>query len=997
MKAAPATINNMNTKRYFLITAITIALIFGVFVSTAAAEGPTGSGEKIISLSNSGTEIANTVAYSPDGGSIAVGTTSGLFIFDAQTLDQKVFVPTGVWVRDVNYSPDGSTMAVALFDSTAGIWDAETGKVISTFADHEGWVRTAIFTPDGDQLVTIADDDTLRVWSVSDGELALTISGLTGARIFAISPDGQMIAVGLQDKTIKLIDFNNGNVIRILEGHRDWVRSLAFSPDGLTLASGAFDSDAILWDVPTGKMKYLLPDHQSSVLDVVFSPDGSTLASGSVDSTVMLWNVETGKLERTLVGHEDFVYGVDYSPDGNTIISGSQDNTVRVWDITDADVGNLPASATPSDCRICHHPAGLNAEPRVIQITCEACHANGATVNFCPLFPRDPKVTSAAISYLNSGIPVGLPIASQNLSVLINYPTNGEYLYSSYATRAPVLVTGQVNTPENAADVLVRLEVYSGDSQEPSVTIETHPSAEGRYVFKLMMNPPGALSANLKPLGVDCKECHEDFIKQGDIPNGMVHLKVSAINADNETATDERWLRMDTSTITPITVQVIDNDTEQPIVGVPVNASTILYEWRARYARQLTDANGFATLNVETLDQASTTYQLIVPDTAINGYYYSTIEPLTITFNNSDDPSTPHTIRVHVKKSKISGQINGLSSNESVDVFAIHIPDGSLTKTTSEGDLFEFNELPEGEYQLIVDPKRSREIGLKTTPVYVDISKNPEANVKLELTPIRGQVFQGQLSDEEGNNLPFGWVTTPLEEVILPDPTTGQFIGVIPDSSEKYITLSVPGYYSQRAALNAMDGTVTNYTFIEKTETKILDWGKGTIVLPSDSVYTSGPEGIHLTRGWIWGNNDNAELIKIQVANKWIEISSGKFAIQYLPPSQGYLYLSAGQAIIRENTLSETIIKTGEMVTFSSDQVSQPVAFNETANTVLRQSEVLQNPIVWESSLTARVQNWFIGIGIGSIQIITFVTYTVVIAVLVGFALRGLYWLWKKR
>ena len=64
---------------------------------------------------------------------------------------------------------------------------------------------------------------------------------------------------------------------------------MSFSPDGQTLASGSWDRTVRLWDVRTGDLIRTLTGHTSFVYSVSFSPEGQTLASGSSDGTVLLW------------------------------------------------------------------------------------------------------------------------------------------------------------------------------------------------------------------------------------------------------------------------------------------------------------------------------------------------------------------------------------------------------------------------------------------------------------------------------------------------------------------------------------------------------------------------------------------------------------------------------------------------------------------------------------------------------------------------------------
>ena len=108
---------------------------------------------------------------------------------------------------------------------------------------------------------------------------------------------------------------------------------MSYSPDGQTLASGSRDETVRLWEVASGQEKATLQGHTNWVTSVSFSPDGQTLASGSRDETVRLWEVASGQEKATLEGHTKWVTSVSFSPDGQTLASGSWDNTVRLWDV----------------------------------------------------------------------------------------------------------------------------------------------------------------------------------------------------------------------------------------------------------------------------------------------------------------------------------------------------------------------------------------------------------------------------------------------------------------------------------------------------------------------------------------------------------------------------------------------------------------------------------------------------------------------------------------
>ncbi|TDU73488.1 trypsin-like peptidase domain-containing protein [Streptomyces sp. KS 21] len=224
---------------------------------------------------------------------------------------------------------------------------------------HADPVLSVAFSPDGNTLATGSRDDTVRLWNVATGK---TPTPLTGHKYevtsVAFSPDGNTLATSSNDDTVRLWDVATGKTLKTLP-HGDPVYEVAFSPDGHTLATGSAEDIVRLWDVSTGKtIRTLQNGHDNLVLAVAFSPKGDTLATGNLDKTVQLWDVASGMLRTTLTGHNDAVLSVAFSPDGNTLATGSRDKTVRLWDIATGKVRTTLSGHTNVVNSVAFNPDG---------------------------------------------------------------------------------------------------------------------------------------------------------------------------------------------------------------------------------------------------------------------------------------------------------------------------------------------------------------------------------------------------------------------------------------------------------------------------------------------------------------------------------------------------------------------------------------------------------------------------------------------------------------
>jgi WD40 repeat protein len=73
------------------------------------------------------TEVVRSVAYSPDGKTLASLSPGAVKLWDVQTGKERAALPTKSAIC-VAFSPDGRTLASGSGDGTIRLWDLATGK-----------------------------------------------------------------------------------------------------------------------------------------------------------------------------------------------------------------------------------------------------------------------------------------------------------------------------------------------------------------------------------------------------------------------------------------------------------------------------------------------------------------------------------------------------------------------------------------------------------------------------------------------------------------------------------------------------------------------------------------------------------------------------------------------------------------------------------------------------------------------------------------------------
>ncbi len=262
----------------------------------------TGTREvRIFNASNGETEqiiegyFAASVAWSPDGKSLAIGSASD---YDPQGKPSPYavyVVNTSTWdlgftllghtdeVVGLEYSPDGSLLASSSHDGTVRIWDVSSGLVSSVIkiplgANYEAYDIS--WSGDGSQVAIQTPQD-IWLWDFNRGFVPWPWAYGQSGESSQLEWCRKSNLLAYKDYfEVILLDTSTGRKVRSLNPH-EGVRSLSWSPDCRYIASLGINT-LFVEDPYSGTL--LRPfdfDYNFSGRSVAWSPDGSRIAVSS--------------------------------------------------------------------------------------------------------------------------------------------------------------------------------------------------------------------------------------------------------------------------------------------------------------------------------------------------------------------------------------------------------------------------------------------------------------------------------------------------------------------------------------------------------------------------------------------------------------------------------------------------------------------------------------------------------------------------------------------
>ncbi len=290
----------------------------------------------------------NTARWSPDGKTIALGTTSGIFLYDSQTKDLIRFIDTHFNVLEMTFNPAGDEIIAGSPNGLVVAWDAASGNQIRGYTYKRPSVEiiadnlevTAIsFSSNGKNVAIGYKNGAINYFPADQDTALMSVVNYPSIEDLAISADNRFIYVSNGDRDIYIWDIQTGKKDTSLLSNPTPINNLSISNDRQLLLAGGVGSSVYLWNLSEPAQINSFPNPGNHIADFEFSADNRFVAIGLTTGVINVF--ETPSLEEhsitlvpllTFPAFNDPILGITFSPEEPLIASVNHQEGLKVWD-----------------------------------------------------------------------------------------------------------------------------------------------------------------------------------------------------------------------------------------------------------------------------------------------------------------------------------------------------------------------------------------------------------------------------------------------------------------------------------------------------------------------------------------------------------------------------------------------------------------------------------------------------------------------------------------
>eukprot|EP00039_Didymoeca_costata_P031356 m.34338 g.34338 ORF g.34338 m.34338 type:complete len:581 (+) comp8709_c0_seq1:112-1854(+) len=150
-------------------------------------------------------------------------------------------------VNSARFQSFSNLLVTAGGDHRVVLWDARTGFQNMIFQGHENACNHATFNAQGDKIASVDADGVVKLFEVRNGKCIASFSTLSTATYCSFDASGSVLAVACDDKSTRILDVTNLDLVNKLDGHYEAVQSVIFEAHGRYAVTGADDGGVRVW------------------------------------------------------------------------------------------------------------------------------------------------------------------------------------------------------------------------------------------------------------------------------------------------------------------------------------------------------------------------------------------------------------------------------------------------------------------------------------------------------------------------------------------------------------------------------------------------------------------------------------------------------------------------------------------------------------------------------------------------------------------------------
>lgn len=293
-----------------------------------------------------------TAALSHEGTHVVTGDGQFLRLWDAATGSFRSESPMSTeqvaFIGDLIFASD--------IDGDVTAFDIDTGTTAGYFPSPPTLVKThAAFSRDRLALFTSYETGVLY-WQLTfdtppgaGQSFALREGRLLGA--LAVSPGGELIAVGDDQGTVRLLDGYDLGVLGAVDAHRGGVDDIAVAPDGASVLSVGSENNVLRWNLIDGSVESYYDRPGGKLTAIAFSNDGALLAVGGRNGDVSILDDAAGETN-SLPSVAARVTSLHFSDDDSLLAIGTDAGGFFLWSAHDAALRHVGSTDTQAHTQI---------------------------------------------------------------------------------------------------------------------------------------------------------------------------------------------------------------------------------------------------------------------------------------------------------------------------------------------------------------------------------------------------------------------------------------------------------------------------------------------------------------------------------------------------------------------------------------------------------------------------------------------------------------------